>query len=133
MPVVDLKAELDKNDLIKIANQLETVELDEFIRDMIRIRANRKTDPKLQKEEELLLIINHNFSKKEQERFDELVTMRQTNNISDEDLMELIALTDYSEQIATERVNALTQLSKIKGVGVSALMKELKVQPHNYE
>ena len=42
----------------------------------------------------------------------------------DEDLMELIALTDYSEQIAVERVKALIQLSRIKGIGVGTLMKE---------
>lgn len=85
------------------------------------------------KETKLLQIISHNFNKTEQARFDELIEKRQSYTITEEELEELKALSIYSEEIAVERVKALTELAAIRKTTVSDLMKELDVKPRNYE
>jgi hypothetical protein len=82
------------------------------------------------KEAKLLQIINHNFSETEQARFDKLIEKRQADTITDEELEELKALSTYSEEIAVERVKALTELATLRNKTVRELMKELDVKPH---
>jgi hypothetical protein len=85
------------------------------------------------KESELLLIINHNFNEIEQIRFDELIKKRQSYTITEKELEELKSLSTYSEEIAVERVKALTELAALRNTTVRELMKALDVKPRNYE
>ncbi len=82
------------------------------------------------KEAKFLQIIYHNFNETEQARFDELIEKRKTYTITDEELEELKALSTYSEEIAVERVKALTELATLRNTTVRELMKELDVKPH---
>lgn len=132
MPILQIKTELTKNDLLRGVEQLETTDLEDFIREILQIRAKRKATKANKKEVELLQIINHNFTKTEQERFDELVKKRQKTIISPQELEELKALSNYSEEIAVERVKALTQLATLRNTNVRALMKDLNVKPRNH-
>lgn len=81
------------------------------------------------KERELQFIINHNFTKTEQTRFDELIAKRQSYTITEQELEELKTLSVYSEEIAVERVKALTELAELRNTTVRELMKELDVKP----
>ncbi len=110
MPVIDLKAELNSNDLLKVVKQLDTNELESFIHDVLLIKAHRKSVQKAKKEENLLAIINHHFTEEEDSRFKVLIAKRTQNDISKEELNELIDWTNYSEQIAAERAKALYEL-----------------------
>ena len=83
------------------------------------------------KETKFLQIINHNFNETEQTRFDELIEKRQSHTITEEELEELKALSTYSEEIAVERVKALTELATLRNTTVRELMKELDVKPYN--
>lgn len=83
------------------------------------------------KETQLLKIINHNFTKTEQARFNELIEKRQSNTITEEELEKLKTLSNYSEEIAVERVKALTELAILRNTTVRELMKELDVKPYN--
>ena len=133
MPILQIKTEVSKNDLLLGAEQLNATDLEDFIREILQIRAKRKAAKVNKKETELLLLINHNFNEVEQTRFDKLVDKRQAYNITEEELEELKALSIYSEEIAVERVKALTELATLRSTTVRALMKELDVKPHNYE
>lgn len=48
------------------------VNLEDFIHEILQIRAKRKVVKTNKKEAKLLQIINHNFNKTQQTRFDEL-------------------------------------------------------------
>ena len=133
MPILQIKTEVSKNDLLLGAEQLNATDLEDFIREILQIRAKRKAAKVNKKETELLLLINHNFDEVEQTSFDKLVDKRQAYNITEEELEELKALSIYSEEIAVERVKALTELATLRSTTVRALMKELDVKPHNYE
>jgi predicted HTH domain antitoxin len=57
-----------------------------------------------------------------------LVQKRQTYTITDEELLELIEMTAYSEQLSVEGVKALGKLSELMGKSVDDLVVELKVK-----
>lgn len=133
MPILQTQIEVSKNDLLRGVEQLSTTDLEDFIREILQIKAKRKAAKVNKKEKELLFIINHNFNETEQARFDELIEKRQSYTITEEELEELKSLSIYSEEIAVERVKALTELAAIRKTTVSDLMKELDVKPRNYE
>jgi hypothetical protein len=85
---------------------------------------------RVKEEAELIIIINHNFNKTEQTRFDELIKKRHSYTITEEELEELKTLSTYSEEIAVERVKALTELAALRNTTVRELMKELDVKPY---
>jgi Glu-tRNA(Gln) amidotransferase subunit E-like FAD-binding protein len=126
MPIVQFKQELSMNDLLGVVEQFSSNELEEFIQ-KIQLLKNKKATKIASKEAELIKIIQRNFTEVEQSHFDELVEKRQAYTITDEELMALIEMTDYSEQLSVERVKALGKLSKLTGKSVDDLMEELKL------
>jgi hypothetical protein len=133
MPILQIQTEVSKNDLLRGVEQLNTTDLEDFIREILQIKAKRKAAKTNKKEAELLFTINHNFNEIEQTRFDELIEKRQSHTITEEELEELKTLSTYSEEIAVERVKALTELAALRNTTVRELMKELDVKPRNYE
>lgn len=49
MPVINLKADLSPNDLLKVVEQLNTNELESFIYDVLLIKVGRKIYKKLRR------------------------------------------------------------------------------------
>ena len=133
MPILQIQTEVSKNDLLRGVEQLNTTDLEDFIREILQIKAKRKAAKTNKKEAELLFTINHNFNEIEQTRFDELIEKRQSHTITEEELEKLKTLSTYSEEIAVERVKALTELAALRNTTVRELMKELDVKPRNYE
>lgn len=133
MPILQLQTEVSKNDLLRGAEQLNAADLEDFIRQILQIKSKRKAAKTQKKEAELLFLINHNFSETEQARFDELIEKRKNYTITDEELEELKALSipnPRDEEIAVERVKALTELATLRSTTIQKLMKELDVKPH---
>jgi hypothetical protein len=118
--------------LLRGVEQLNTTDLEDFIRQILQIKAKRKAVKTQKKEAELLLVINHNFNKTEQTRFDELIEKRQSYTITEEELEELKTLSTYSEEIAVEQVKALTKLAALRNTTVRELMNKLDIKPTNY-
>lgn len=134
MPILQLQTEVSKNDLLRGAEQLNAADLEDFIRQILQIKSKRKAAKTQKKEAELLFLINHNFNETEQARFDELIEKRKNYTITDEELEELKALSipnPRDEEIAVERVKALTELATLRNTTVRELMKELDVKPYN--
>lgn len=129
MPIVQFRQELSMNDLLGVVEQFSSNELEEFIQ-KIQLLKSKKATKIASKEAELIKIIQRNFTEIEQNRFDELVQKRQQYTITDEELVELIEMTDYSEQLSVERVKALAKLSELTNKSVDELMIELNVQPY---
>ncbi|MFK7948474.1 MAG: hypothetical protein AB8G11_12860 [Saprospiraceae bacterium] len=129
MPIVQFRQELSMNDLLGVVEQFSSNELEEFIH-KIQLLKNKKATKIASKEAELIKIIQRNFTEVEQKHFDELVQKRQAYTITDEELVELIEMTDYSEQLSVERVKALAKLSELTNKSVDELMIELNVRPH---
>lgn len=129
MPIVQFKQELNMNDLLSVVEQFNSNELEEFIQKVQTLK-KQKESIDVSKKAELLVIIQRNFTETEQNRFDELIQKRQQYTITEEELVELIEMTDYSEQLSVERVKALGKLAELTGKSVDDLMVELNVRPH---
>lgn len=121
--------QLSMKDVLSVVEQFNSNELEVFIQKVQTLRTKKATikiEPKI---EELIKIIHRNFTEEEQVRFNELIKKRQTYEISEIELNELIEMSDYVEMLAVERVNALAKLSKLTGKSVDTLMIELDVKP----
>ena len=83
-------------------------------------------------ETELLLKINQSLSAYVQQRFNELVVKRQAETLTPEEHQELLQLTDQIEKSDAKRVQYLTELARLRGTSLTALMKDLGIRPPTY-
>lgn len=131
MPVIQFKKEFTMNDILGVVEQFDNSELEEFIQKNHVLKKKKATKTNASKEAALIAIIQRNFTKKEQSRFNDLVKKRQQYIITDTELIELIEMTNYSEQITVERIKALAALSKLTGKDIDVLMHELNIKPYS--
>lgn len=115
--------------LIDDVQSLNTSELDDFVTRILTIRAKRLAKAISKKESELLLKINIGLSEEEQVLFNELIEKRDTENITATEFEQLVKLTDKSEALNVERIAALVELSKLRGVTLTQLMTDLNIKP----
>ncbi len=84
------------------------------------------------KESELLLRINRNLPDGERERILELTNRLEFESITDKEQAELLRLTDKAEMLQAERLQAVMDLAKLRGVSFEGVMKQLGVKPRKY-
>jgi hypothetical protein len=132
MATIQIEAQISADQLIRAVEQLPSDELGAFVEQVLALRARRAAPQLDQQETTLLLQINEQFAPDEQRRYDELVAKRQDETISPEELRELIRLTDEREQRNVERLAALTELARLRGVTLAALMSALGIAARPY-
>jgi hypothetical protein len=59
----------------------------------------------------------------------ELIAKRQSYTITDDELQELIRLTDESERLNTERIEYLFELAQLRGITLDEVMEQLDLKP----
>jgi len=123
------KARPSTQKLLEEARQLSLPELDEFVTELMTLRAQRLAPSLTREESELFMKINEGFSEDRQARFNELVKKRRAERITQEELDELIALTDEAERQNVRRLEALVQLARLRGVSLTELMDSLGITP----
>jgi hypothetical protein len=108
--------------------QLPSTELDDLFIQVLQLRAQRQLPTQVLTESELLRTINVTIPSALQDRFNELVAKRQRITITDDELDELITITDQSEQLNAQRITALTQLAQLRNQSLPQIMKALGIQ-----
>ena len=78
-------------------------------------------------ESELLSRINRGFPEGLRERYDELIDRRRDESLTPEEHQELLRLTAEAERIEGDRLSALADLTRIRGIPLRALMDELGI------
>jgi predicted DNA-binding protein len=90
----------------------------------------RSTSARLSPEEtELLQRINTSLSSLEWERYRALLEKRDAENLTDKEHAELIAISDKIEEANVHRMEAVTELARIRKVTVPELMSTLGLTP----
>ena len=112
--------------LLKAIEQLPQQELDAFVEQVLKLRAQRQVPHLPQPESELLLKINYSLPTSSRTRFDELIAKRQELTITD---AELIEITDASEQLNAERIAAIAELAKLRHQTLDQIMQDLGIHP----
>jgi hypothetical protein len=84
------------------------------------------------RESELLEEINRGFPVEFWERYRSLIAKRQQEALAPDELAELIERTDQLEAANVERVARLSELARLRGLSLTALMDALGIQPVRY-
>ncbi len=84
--------------------------------------------PRLSRREtELRETISFRRPSAQQARFDFLVTRRRAEKITEEELAELLTMTDQSERQGAERVRAIIELAQLKRVSLDEMLRQLEI------
>ena len=132
MSFVEIRAQLPTEQLLKAVDQLDQTELDDFVRDVIALRARRQAPSLSKTESELLLKINRAIPSEIQDRYDELIAKRRQESLTSSEYDELLQLTDQVEKLEAERVADLADLARLRQVSLSKLLTQLDIQAPAY-
>jgi len=129
MSTIQVEAQLSYNELLKAVEQLSLPELEQFVPQIIALQARHKA-PTLPKDEaDLLLRINQGMPPDIQKRYDKLTAKRRAETLTPDEYSELLRLTDHIEKLEAKRVEYIAELARLRKTSLTALMKELGIQP----
>jgi len=128
MPSVQVEANLSHNKLLEAVGQFSQVELEQFVEEVIVLRAKRQVPSLPRRESELLLKINQQLPARAQARFDKLAAKRRDEVLTSEEHEELLRLIEQVEVNDVIRIEALAQLAELRGLSLDELMSQLGIQ-----
>lgn len=102
-----------------------------FVRDLLTTRLQTATPAPTvsEREAELFRAINIGFPMEKIDRQSELLEKRSKKSISDEEQTELLNSIKELERLNVERIQALSDLAKLRGVTLDEIMVELGISP----
>ncbi|MBF2050752.1 MAG: STAS/SEC14 domain-containing protein [Elainella sp. C42_A2020_010] len=115
--------------LLKAIEQLPQSELEAFVAEVLKLRAQRQVPHLSTAEAEILAKINQCIPQGLQQRFEQLVMKRQQLTITEAELAELIQMTDRIEAFNVERIQALAELAQLRDQSLTEVMQSLGIQP----
>jgi len=125
----DNTARVSAAELLHAVEQLPPAELDEFVKNVISLRAYRKAKGLPASEAELLQHINKPLPTTLLNRYRELSALRSEELLSDEEHTELLQLGDAMERFNSERIRWLAELAQLRGVSLPKIMDDLGIHP----
>ncbi len=127
MPTIQLQAEVSRDALLEAVGQLSPPELEQFVAEVLELRSRRMAPRLGATESELLARINRGFPEGLQGRYDELIARRRDEALTPEEHRELLRLTAEAERLEGERLSALAELARARGVPLRTLMDDLGI------
>ncbi|MBH8566471.1 STAS/SEC14 domain-containing protein [Nostoc sp. CENA67] len=132
MSTVKLEVHLSSEELLKAVEQLSQPDLEQFVSQVIALQAQRKASNLPQVEAELLLKINQGIPSNTQNFYDELIAKRDAETLTKEEHIELLNLSGEIEQLQAKRIEYLSELARLRGISLTALMENLGIQTQMY-
>ncbi len=132
MPVIPVEAQVTAAELLTAVEQLSQPELEQFVSQVIALRAERHASSLPRVESELLLKINAGVPPDIQERYNELMAKRQAETLTPDEYAELLRLTEQVEKLEAQRIEYLAELARLRGTSLTALMADLGIRPPAY-
>jgi hypothetical protein len=121
--------QVETDQLLNAALQMSPAELDQFVTKLFSIKARERAPVLSEREAELLQKIYHGIPTEMQERLNELIKKRQSYTITDDELQELIKLTNQIELFDAERLKHLIELAHLRNVPLDDLIRQLGIKP----
>jgi hypothetical protein len=125
MPTIHLQAEVSRDALLEAVEQLSPPELDQFVAEVLKLRARHGPARLSAIESELLSRINQGLPEGLRGRYAELIARRRDEALTPEEHQELLRLTAQEEGIEGDRLAALAELARVRGIPLRALMDDL--------
>ncbi|MEA3357815.1 MAG: STAS/SEC14 domain-containing protein [Thermodesulfobacteriota bacterium] len=132
MAIVKVETELSTDNLLKAVGQLNKHELEQFVSQIINLRAQRLVHRLSQAEAQFLVKINQGLPAEVQRRYDELIDKRRDESVSSEEHSELLRLTDQIENLEAQRMQHLSELARYRKVSLAELMENMGLQSPAY-
>lgn len=133
MAVLHLEAQVSTDDLLKAADQLSQSELDQFLKRLLALHAQRRA-PSLQADETALLsAINQGVPAELRERYDALIARRQEGSLTSVEHDELLHLTEHVEALDAARAEHLATLSRVRGISLGVLLDQLGIRAPEHD
>jgi hypothetical protein len=132
MGSVLVRARVSPDDLLDAADQLGLTEFEEFVSNLLALRARRQTHALPREEAELLVKINRGLLPHVRARYDELAAKREAEGLTPQEHEELLQIVDQVEALEAERAEHLTKLARLRAVSLRALMDSLGIGPTNH-
>ncbi len=127
MATIEQERNVSSEHLLQEVSQLDTPNLDNFLDQVLRLRAERRAPHLSKNETKLLEMINYHRPAEAQARFDRLISRRRANKLSQEERTELVAMTHESEMQAAERVRAVAELARLRGIPFDEMLHQLGI------
>jgi hypothetical protein len=120
------------DELIKAADRLDETDLNSLIKQVVYLRARRKTPVLPEEEAQLLLKINQGLPANLLAQYQILREKREAESLTDLEHNNLIQLSTQIEQIGAQRLEALAHLAQLRQVSLLDLMETLGIQQMSY-
>jgi hypothetical protein len=118
--------------IISAVAQLSLSELERVFDRVLALQAERKAPHLSPVESTLLVRINQGLPPELRGRLVLLKARREDESITDAEYEELTRLSDQAEELHAERMAAMVELAKLRGVSLPDLMNQLGIQfPEN--
>lgn len=131
MPTVKIEAQMSALDLLQAVQQLSQPELEQFIEQIIQVKAQRIAPSLSTKESELLIKINQNLPQELRHLYQNLIEKRNQENLTASEYQQLLELTEQVEKYQAQRLEYLTQLAQIRQLSLTNLITEMGIEPIN--
>jgi hypothetical protein len=129
MPTLHVEADVSPDELLQAVDQLSTDDLDRFVSHVIALRARRAAPSLPPEEAALLLQINRGLPAELRDRLALLNGKSEEESLTPDEHAELLALVAQVEALEVQRIEALSQLARLRGESLAALMDALGIRP----
>ncbi|MBM3144830.1 MAG: STAS/SEC14 domain-containing protein [Chloroflexi bacterium] len=129
---MQVEAQVPTDELLKAVGQLSQPDLEQFVFQVIALRAKRQAPGLPRDESELLLKINEGMPPDIQARYNDLIAKRQDETLTPDEYKELLRLTQQVEKLEVRRVEYLAELARLRRMSLTALMENLGIRPPTY-
>jgi 3-dehydroquinate dehydratase len=124
--------QLSTEQIISAVTHLSLPELEQVFDQVLQLKAERKADHLSAEESALLIQVSRSVPAELRERLATLRAKREDDSITDAEYEELSLLNDKAEEAHADRMAALVELAKVRGVSLPALMDQLGIHlPEN--
>jgi hypothetical protein len=131
MPTIQVEAEVSTRDLLRAVAQLSPAELEQFVTEVLALRAQRTSSGT--PEPELLQRLRQVLPDEVRQRYRALIAKRRDRTLTAEEQAELLRLTDEVEKADAERVRVLGQIAQRRNQSLTDVMQDLGIQAPPYE
>jgi len=124
--------QLSTDEILSAVDRLSLPELERVFGKVLSLQAERRATHLSSEESVLLIKAGNSLPDELRDRLSALRSKRENSTISDSEYQELTELTDRAEELHAERMMALSELAKLRGLSLPVLMDQLGIHfPEN--
>ena len=131
MPILKIEAQLSKDDLLQAVAQLSQLELEQFVEEILVVKAQRQAPSLSPTEAELVLKINEDLPQNIKEQYQTLIEKRNQETLTVSEYQQLLELTEQVEAHQVQRLEYLVQLAQLRQIPLTTLIAQMEIKPIN--